>query len=62
MKNLRKIRNDKGLTMQQLAEMVGINMWSIFRYEHGERTPDVLTAYKIANALGVTLDELMGLK
>ena len=62
MKNLRTIRKAKGYTAAELASKVGIAKLSIYRYEYGERTPSVETAYKIAKALGVELDELLGIE
>ena len=63
MKNIiRQLRMEKSMTVTELAETVGCNPMSIYRYETGHRIPDVDVAMKIANALGVTVDELMGKK
>lgn len=62
MKNLKKLRAEKKLTLRELAEKVGVCEHSMFRYEHGTRNPDVETALKIAQALGVSLGELLGVK
>jgi DNA-binding XRE family transcriptional regulator len=63
MKNqIRKLRLVKSLTVIDLASKVGCNPMSIYRYETGRRTPDLITASKIAKALGVTVDELIGKK
>ena len=55
--NLKKIRMEKGLTVQQLADLAGLSKRT------GEETVrrdtcSVRTAIKLADALGVTLDEL----
>lgn len=54
---LKEIRNAKGITIPQLVEMTGIPKRTI---EDIQRRGDcvVSNAIKLADALGVTLDEL----
>jgi len=59
--NLSKIRKSKGFSQSKLAELSGVNIRMIQKYESGERDFKkalVQTAIKIADALDVTLDEL----
>lgn len=59
--NLSKIRKNKGYTQSKLAELSGVNIRMIQKYESGERDFKkalVQTAFKIADALEVTVDEL----
>lgn len=59
--NLSKIRKNKGYTQAKLAEISGVNIRMIQKYESGERDFKkalVQTAFKIADALEVTVDEL----
>lgn len=51
--NLKKIREEKGLTQVQIAEKANITERSYQRYESGERIPNVYTAQLIADALNV---------
>ena len=55
--NLKQIRIKKGLTVQQLADIAGLPKRTV---ENILRNGDCLvsTAIKLADALGVTLDEL----
>ena len=55
--NLKQIRTEKGITLVQLHEMTGIPKRTI---EDIQRRGDcvVSNAIKLADALGVTLDEL----
>ncbi|MGN0614198.1 MAG: helix-turn-helix domain-containing protein [Porcipelethomonas sp.] len=55
--NLKKLRNEKGITIPQLAEITGIPKRTI---EDIQRRGDCLVsnAIKLADALNVTLDEL----
>ncbi len=58
MKYLATIRKQQGLTQNELAEMVGISMNSLARYERGEVQPPVKIGIAIAKALHVDLIEL----
>jgi DNA-binding XRE family transcriptional regulator len=59
--NLAKIRKSKGYTQSKLAELSGVNIRMIQKYESGERDFKkalVQTAIKIADALEVALDDM----
>ena len=58
--NLKKIRKDKGLTQDKLSEITKISIASIQRYESGKRQPNIQTVNKFAQALNVSLDDLIG--
>jgi len=45
-------RKKRGLTQQQLAELVGVDRTLISKIESGAATPSVTTAKKIAAVLG----------
>lgn len=58
--NLRFLRKRKNLTQKELAELSGVSCNSIINYENGRRTdPPVSILMKIANALEVTLDDIL---
>ncbi len=59
MKRLKRIRAAKGLTMDALEERTGVSKRTISEIERGMRIPHTLTLAKLANALGVDLDELV---
>jgi putative transcriptional regulator len=48
----------KDLTQAELAELAGITRVSVNAIEGGRMVPSVLLALKLAEALGVTVDEL----
>ena len=58
-KKLSKLRNDKGLTQNQMAAMVGVGIAQIRRYEKGKSTPSLAAIKKIAVTFGVSADELV---
>ena len=58
--HITKIRKEKALTREELAEAIGTSAPIVGRYERDEVTPSVEVALRIANALGVSLDYLVG--
>ena len=56
---LRRIRVRRGLTIKDLQERTGVNRGTISRAERRERTPLPLTLQRLADALGVDIEELM---
>lgn len=50
-----------GLTQDEVAERVGTSKQMVSMYELGKRSPKVGMANKFAEALGTTIDELLGL-
>ena len=57
---IRETRVNKGMTQQQVADSIGVTYQNISQYERGLRTPKNETLIKIADALGVSVYELIG--
>ena len=58
---LKELREQRGLTQNKLGELCGITGRSIQNYELGIRTPkNMMTVRKLAEALGVSADQLLG--
>jgi len=57
---LKRVRQDRGYTQEQLAEMVGINLKQVGRHENGETKPDGEIVARYAQALEVSTDYLLG--
>lgn len=55
--NTKKIRQEKGLTIQQLADLSGLPKRTVEEIIRRDKCT-VDNAIKLADALGVTLDEL----
>ena len=55
--NLKKIRNERNLSIRALSELADVPKRTIVDIERFDRCK-VDTAIKLADALGVTLDEL----
>jgi len=56
---VKKLREEKGMTQQTMAEHLYVTRQAVSRWECGARYPDLLTAKKIAGLLEVTIDELV---
>lgn len=57
--NIKKIRKEKALTQKALGELCGINEANIRKYESGRANPKIETIRKFANALGVSMSDLI---
>jgi len=59
LKNLKTIREEAGITQQELANKAGLSRNTIVNFEKGRRLPRVDDLKRIATALGVTPSVLM---
>lgn len=59
-RRLRQALERKGYTQQDLADMSGIGKSSISHYVNGTHAPGNISAYKMAQCLGVSPEWLMG--
>lgn len=57
--NIKKLREEKNLTQQQLADKLYVSRQTVCRWESGSRCPDLITAKKLALELDVSLDQLI---
>lgn len=53
-RNVRRCRQDKGLTQEQFAERSGFSQQYLSGLERGRRNPTVVTLFELATALGVS--------
>ena len=58
-KNIKRIREKKGLTQERLAEISGFSQQYISSLEQGRRNPTIITLYELAASLGVSHLELV---
>ena len=57
--NLILLRDLKGLTQEQAAEIAGVTRQSYSKWEQGETVPDIEKCDRLARHYGVTLDALL---
>jgi len=55
---MKSLRNKRGLTQEELSEIVGLSVNYIGYIEQNKRVPSIKTADKIARALGVKFSDL----
>jgi len=56
--NLRRLRQEHGLSQERLAHAADLNMTHVAKIERSEREPGVRTVAKLAKALQVSAGEL----
>ena len=61
-KQIEMFRKKRGLSGQELADLMKVSRQTIFRWEKGVRIPDVLMFMKLARILGVRVEDLLGLQ
>lgn len=55
---VKELRLERGLSQERLGELCGLHRNYIGAIERAERTPSIVSADKLAQALGATLSEL----
>ena len=58
-KNIQIFRKQMNLTQEALAERVNVARQTVVKWESGESVPDLETAGRLAEALQVSLDDLV---
>lgn len=56
---IRAIREEKGMTLQEVAHTIGKDYQSIHRLESGKSNPSIVYLKEVCEGLGITLSELL---
>ena len=59
--NIRKLRREKDMTQEKLAERLGVTYQSVSRWENGTAYPDMELLPAISDIFSVSVDELLGI-
>ena len=58
--NLQRLRKEKGLSQEDVAQKLYVSRQSVSKWENGNAEPGVKDLTALADMFGVTLDELVG--
>ena len=58
--NIKRLRLAKGLTQEQLSELLTISTAAVSKWEAKNTYPDITMLFPLAEIFGVTVDELLG--
>jgi transcriptional regulator with XRE-family HTH domain len=59
---VRALRRERGWTLEMLAERSGVSRAMISKLERGEKNPTLVVAARVAEGLGVSLSQLVGVE
>lgn len=59
-KRIEMFRNQRGLSGQELADLMKVSRQTVYRWEQGDRMPDILTLSRLVRVLGVRIEDLLG--
>lgn len=63
LENIKKLRNKKGWSQERLAREADISYQTLIKIEQNRvKNPKLQTLIKLAQALGVSLDKLVGVE
>ncbi len=60
--NLVYLRKSKKISLEELADIIGVSRQAISKWESGETTPDLTNAIALADFYNMTVDELISRK
>jgi len=56
--NLEKIRKERGISQEQLANALSVSRQTISSLENGKYNPSILLAFKIAKYFSILIEEI----
>lgn len=57
--NIKFLRNNSGMSQEELAEKIGVSRQSVAKWENGESLPDIMKCNEIANLFDTSIDNLV---
>ena len=58
-KNIRNLRTKCGMSVPELAEKCDVSVQTVYRWENGDRVPDIVKFVMLADLFGVEIHELL---
>lgn len=59
MNKLKLYRSQRGMTQEQVAEVIGVSRQAVAKWEKGETLPDIDSCIRLADLFGISLDMLV---
>ena len=59
---MKTLREERGLTLREMAEEIGTAPYNVYCYEHSKHVPNIITLIKYAMYFGVSTDYLLGME
>lgn len=59
--NLKRLRTEKNMTQEALADFLGVSFQAISKWERGENFPDIETLINLAQFFKISVDDLLGI-
>lgn len=59
-KRLKKLRESRNLTLEDIADKLGISRQSVVYYAMGDRVPNIVILIQLAELLDTSIDYLVG--
>lgn len=57
--NIKRLREEKGLTQAELASLVGVAQPAVAQYEMGNKVPTIIVGVQLAKRLNTTCEKLV---
>ena len=58
--NIRRFRKEKTLTQSELAELLGVSVQAVSKWERELCYPDIFLLPDISDLISISIDELLG--
>ena len=59
-RNIFRIRMERGLTQEQMAEALGVTVGAVYKWEAGLSMPEIKLIMEIADFFEISVDTLLG--
>lgn len=57
--NIKRFREEKNISQSEIADKLSVTRQAVSNWENGKTEPDIDTLHKIADILGVSIEELI---
>lgn len=57
--HFKELRQSQGLTLTQLAQLVGVTIQAVVKWERGYRCPDINNLIILSDIYGISIDDMI---